>query len=164
MLTKGMQELLNDQIKNEFASAYLYLAMSAYCEAQTLPGLAHWLRLQSQEEAGHALKIFDYMNDRGTRVMLRAIEQPQSEFKSPLDVFQQVLEHERKVTGMIQRLYAQALQDNDYASQGMLQWFLKEQIEEEKRASEIVTQLKMIGDSGPSLLMFDRQLAARPAS
>jgi len=163
MLTRAMQELLNDQIKHEFASAYLYLAMSAWCEAQTLPGLAKWLRLQGQEEAGHALKLFDHMNDRGARVSLRAIEQPHSDFKLPLDVFQEVLEHERKVTGTIHQLYAQALQDNDYASQAMLQWFITEQVEEEKRAAEIVAQLKMIGDSGPALLMLDRQMAARAA-
>ena len=163
MLSKAMQEAINEQIRKEFASAYLYLAMAAHCEAANLPGCAKWLRLQSQEEASHALKLFDHINDRGGRVVLKAIEQPPASFKSPLDIFQQTLAHERKVTEAIHALYALAVKENDYPTQTMLQWFISEQVEEEKRASQIVEHLKMLGDEGPALLMLDRQLAARAA-
>jgi len=161
MLNKGVQDAINEQIKNELYSAYLYLSMSAYCEAVNLPGFAHWMRLQSQEEVSHAMKYFEFINDRGGRVVLQAIDQPPIEFQSPLDVFQQTLEHERKVTAMIHRLYELAVKENDYATQAQLQWFITEQVEEEKRASEIVERLKMIGDQGPALLMLDRQLGER---
>lgn len=161
MLSKVMQDAINEQIKNEFYSAYLYLSMSAHCQTVNLPGIAHWLRLQSQEEASHALKLFDYVHDRGGHVILKAIDQPPAKFQSPIDIFQQTLEHERKVSGMIHRLYALAVKESDYASQALLQWFVTEQVEEEKRASQIVEQLKMTGDGGPALLMLDRQLAAR---
>lgn len=161
MLTKGMLEGLNEQIKHEFASAYIYLAMSAFCQAQGLPGCARWLRLQSREEVTHALKFFDFIHDRGGQVLLRAIEQPPAEYRSPMDVFQHALDHERKVTGLIHQLYALAVQDNDYATQAMLHWFLTEQIEEEKTAAEIVQQFKMAGEGGSALLMLDQRLGAR---
>lgn len=163
MLSKAMQDALNDQIKKEFASAYLYLAMSAHFEAANLPGCAHWMRIQNQEEAGHGMKFFAYVNDRGGRVTLQAIDQPPGKFKSPRDVFQQTLEHERKVTESIHKLNALAVKENDYATQAMLQWFITEQVEEEKRASQLVEELKLAGDEGAGLLLFDRQLAARAA-
>ena len=161
MLNKAMLEAMNEQIKQEFSSAYHTLAMSAHCEAVNLPGFAHWLRLQSQEEASHALKYFDFVQDRGGRVALKAIEQPPAELNSPFEVFQQVLDQERKVTGMIHQLYELAVKENDDASQACLQWFITEQIEEEKQASRIVEPLKMIGEAPAGLLMLDRQLAAR---
>ena len=110
MISKAMQEAINEQIKHEFYSSYLYLAMSAYFETINLPGFAHWMLAQSAEEREHAMKFYDYLNDRGGVVELRAIEQPPGEFQSPLDVFQQALDHERKVTGLIHKLYAQAIQ------------------------------------------------------
>ncbi len=161
MLSKTLQETINEQIKNELYSAYLYLSMSAYCESINLPGFAHWMRLQSQEEVSHAMKFFDYLNERGSRVVLRAVDEPPSEFKSPLDVFQQTLEHEQRVTGMINGIYELAVKENDYPTQVELQWFITEQVEEEKSASEILEQLKMIGEHSASLLMLDRQLGAR---
>lgn len=161
MLNKTMQDAINEQVKKEFASAYLYLAMAAHCEAVNLPGFAHWLRAQNQEENGHAMKLFDYVLDRGGRVTLQAIDQPPSKFKSPLDVFEQALEHERKVTDAIHKLYAMAVKENDYGTQTMLQWFISEQVEEEKQATQIVEQLKLAGDEGSALLLLDRQLAAR---
>jgi ferritin len=161
MLSKVVEDAINEQIKNELYSAYLYLAMSAHFEVANLPGSAHWMRLQSQEEVEHAMKFFDYVNERGGRVVLQAINQPPAEFKSPLDIFQQALEHEQKVTGMINNLYALAVKENDYPTQVMLQWFIEEQVEEEKSAGDVVEQLKMIGDHIPSLLMLDRQLGAR---
>ena len=161
MISQALQDAFNEQIKNELYSAYLYLSMSAYFQRINLPGSAHWMRLQSQEEVSHAMKLFDHLNDRGGHVVLQAIDQPSSEFKSPLDMFQQALAHEQKVTGMINKLYALAVKENDYPAQVELQWFVTEQVEEEKNATEIVEQLKMVGEHGPSLIMLDRQLGAR---
>ncbi|GAB4532095.1 MAG: ferritin [Anaerolineae bacterium] len=161
MLSKTLENAINDQIKNELYSAYLYLSMSAYFEAHNLPGAARWMRLQSQEETSHAMRLFDYMNDRGNHVVLQAIDQPPSEFESMLDIFQKALEHERKVTGMINHIYDLAVKENDYPTQVEMQWFVTEQVEEEKSASDIVEQLKMIGEHGPSLIMLDRALGAR---
>ena len=163
MLTKAMQDALNDQIQKEFASAYLYLAMSAYCDAANLPGFAHWLRLQMREEAEHALKLLDHIQDRDGRVALQAIERPSADFASVLDVFQKTLEHERRVTESIHKLYALALKENDYPSQPLLHWFITEQVEEEKNALQIVEHLKLVGAQGDALLMLDRQMASRKA-
>ncbi len=161
MLSKKLQDAINDQIKHELYAAYLYLSMSAHFEAVNQPGFARWMRLQSQEEASHAMKLFDFIHDRGGRVVLQAIAQPPGEFKSPLEVFQQALEHEQKVTGMIHRLYELAGKENDYATQVMLQWFITEQVEEEKTAGDVVEQLRSIGEQPAALFMLDRQLGAR---
>lgn len=161
MLSTALQEAINEQIKNELYSAYLYLSMAAYCEANNLPGSARWMRLQSQEETSHAMKFFDYVNDRGGRVVLQAIDQPPSEFESLLDIFQQTLGHEQKVTSMINQLYELAIKENDYPSQIELQWFITEQVEEEKSAGDILELLKAVGEHAPSLMMLDRQLGAR---
>ncbi|MFQ5657890.1 MAG: ferritin, partial [Candidatus Methylomirabilales bacterium] len=146
MLSQKIQDAINEQIKHEFYSSYLYLSMSAHFESVHLSGFARWMRLQSQEEMSHAMKLFDFVQGREGRVVLKAIDQPPAKFKSPIDVFQQALEHERKVTGMIHKLYDLAAKENDYATQVMLQWFVTEQVEEEKAAGDIVEQLKMIGD------------------
>ena len=156
-----MQDALNEQIKNELYSAYLYLSMSAHFEAANLPGFAKWMRIQAGEEQTHAMKFFDFINDRGGRVTLQAILQPPTEFTTPLAVFEQVLEHEGKVTAMIHNLYALALHENDYPTQVMLQWFINEHVEEEKNASHIVETLKLAGDKGGSLLMLDHRLGKR---
>ena len=161
MLNKKVQDAINEQIKNELYSAYLYLSMAAYSEASNLPGLAHWMRLQSQEEVEHAMKFFDFINDRGGRVVLQAVDQPPTEFESPLAIFEQTLEHERKVTAMINQLYELALRENDYPSQVLLQWFIEEQVEEEKNAEQILQTLKMIGDKPQGLVMVDRELGRR---
>ncbi len=161
MLSPKLQDAINAQIKHEFYSSHLYLSMSAYFECNTLPGLAKWMRVQAAEEESHALKFFNYVNDRGGRVLMSAIDQPPTEFESPLDVFQKALEHERKVTALINDLYALALQENDYATQGMLQWFIAEQVEEEKNAAEIVEQLKRIGASSGGLFQLDHHLGKR---
>ena len=161
MLSKTIQEALNDQIGKEFYSAYIYLSMSAYFQGENLPGCAHWMRLQYQEEIAHALKLFDYIHNREGVVTLQAIKQPQGKFKSALDVFLQALGHEKDVTASINRIYALTQKENDYATQVALQWFVTEQVEEEKNAGEIVEQMKMVGDNRVALLMIDRQLAAR---
>jgi ferritin len=163
MLSKAMQDAINEQIKNELYSAYLYLAMAAYSEANSLSGFAHWLRVQSDEEVAHAMKFFDFVNERGGRVVLHAIDQPPVEFESPVEIFEQTLNHERKVTGMIHHLYELALEEKDYPAQVMLHWFIDEQVEEESNATQILDTLKMIGDKGQALVMLDRELAKRGA-
>jgi ferritin len=163
MLNKTIQDALNEQIKNEIYSGYLYLAMAAYSESVNLGGFAHWMRAQAQEEMGHAMKMFSYINERGGRVLLQAIAQPPAEFESPLDVFHKTLEHEQHVTKLIHDLYALSLRENDYATQMFLQWFITEQVEEEKNATEIVNLLERIGGQAQGLVMLDRQLAQRGA-
>jgi len=161
MLSEKLQDAVNEQINKELYSAYLYLSMSAYCESENLPGFATWMRLQAQEEVDHAMRFFDYVNARGGRVVLKAVEMPPPIWKSPAEMFEQVLGHERKVTGMINRLYELALKDNDYATQMELQWFITEQVEEEESAGQVVEQLRRIGDQPMGLLMLDRQLGER---
>lgn len=161
MLNKVIQDALNDQIKNEFYSSYAYLAMSAYFEANNLPGFAHWMRLQSQEESGHAMRLFDFVHNRGGRVVLQPIDAPPGDFKSPLEVMQHALGHERGVSGMINKLHVLAVKESDFATQAEMQWFVTEQVEEEKNASLIVEQLRMVGDQGAVLFLLDRQLASR---
>jgi ferritin len=160
-LSKTVQDALNEQMKQEFYAAYLYLSMSAYCSASNFEGFAKWLRQQATEEVGHAMRIYDYIEDRDGRVMLQAISQPATEFPSILNVFEQARDHERKVTGMINRLYELVDSEKDYASHAFLEWFLTEQIEEEKTSNKIVESLKLAGDHPGALLMLDRELGAR---
>jgi len=161
MLNKALQDIMNDQIKHELYSSYLYLSMAAYFEGNNLLGSAHWMRVQAEEEKGHALKFFDFIYDRGGRVTLQAIDAPPADFKSALDVFQSALAHEQKVTGLINAIYALAVQEKDYASQSFLKWFVDEQVEEEKSASLVVEQLKMVGDHKGTLFMLDKELGKR---
>jgi ferritin len=160
-LSKTMQDALNEHMNQEFYASYLYLSMSAYCEAINLPGFAHWMRMQSQEEYSHAMKMFDFIVKQKGRVILHPIDQPIIEFHSPLGVMQQALEHERHVSQLINQLYELAVREHDYPTQVHLQWFVTEQVEEEKVASDIVERLKMIGERGDALLFLDRELAKR---
>lgn len=161
MIDKELQDALNRQINNEMSSAYIYLSMAAYCESVNLPGMAHWMRVQHQEEMEHAMKFFDFITDRNGRVLLQTIPQPPTGFKSALDAFEQTLAHEQKVTDAINKLYELALQKKDYPSQVFLQWFITEQVEEEKDASQIVETLKIISDKPHSLIYLDKQLGKR---
>ncbi len=161
MLSKAVLDAINDQIRIEFSSAYAYLAMSAHCQSENLPGFAKWLRIQWEEELGHAMKFINYVHERNGSVTLQAIEKPAGKWKSPAEVFEHVLSHEQKVTASIHRLFEVASKEKDYATQVLLQWFIKEQVEEEKTATEIVELMKMAGTSGPSLLMLDHQLGSR---
>jgi ferritin len=161
MLSKKMQDAINEQIKNELYSGYLYLAMAAYAEDQNLPGFAHWMKAQCQEETEHAMKFFGYIAERGGRVELKAIDQPPVEYESPTALFEMTLEHEKKVTGLIHDLYELALEEKDYASQVLLQWYIEEQVEEEAAASEIMETLRIAGGKGQALVMMDRALARR---
>ncbi|MGH7460488.1 MAG: ferritin, partial [Longimicrobiales bacterium] len=141
----------------------LYLSMSAYFERTNLPGFATWMKVQAQEEVVHGMKLFDFINDRGGRVLLKQIDGPPTEFESSQDVFEQALKHEQAVTKMIHNLYEIAEQAHDFATQVALQWFITEQVEEEKSADLVVEQLKMIGNDRPALLMLDRELGSRQA-
>lgn len=161
MLSGPMQDAFNEQIKNEFYSAYIYLSMAAYFDDANLPGMASWMRVQAREEAVHAIKIFDHLLDRGTRVKLRGIPQPPVDFASPRDVFEQAYKHEQTVTQAIHDLYAKAVQEKDFASSVFLDWFVKEQVEEEKTALVIAEHLKMVAEDRPGLLMLDRELGQR---
>lgn len=161
MLNKNIFTLINDQINHEFYSSYLYLSMAAHFEAANLPGFANWMRVQSEEEAEHAMKFYEYVFDRGEKVALKAIDQPPSEWASLLDLFEHVLLHEQKVTSLINTIYAAALKESDYPTQVMLHWFINEQVEEERNATEIVDQLKMIEAKGTAVLMLDHQLGKR---
>ena len=163
MINKTVQDAINEQIKNELYSAYLYLSMAAYFESLNLSGFTNWMKVQASEEQAHAMKFFEYVFERGGRVQLKAIDQPPFEWKTSLEVFEQVLEHEQKVTGMIHSLYALALKENDYASQIMLQWFISEQVEEELNAATIIEQLKRINAHETAILMLDHDLGKRSA-
>jgi ferritin len=161
MHSKAVEAGINDQIGREFYSAYLYLSMSAFFEAQNFPGFAHWMRLQYQEEISHAERLVDFITNRGGRLVLQALDKPPHDFKGPLAGMEQALAHEQEVTEAIHRLYELAVKEKDYPTQLELQWFITEQVEEERTVSDIIAQVNMAGDSPPGLLMIDRQLAAR---
>lgn len=161
MLSKSVEGALNEQIRHEFSSAYVYLSMCAYFERSNFSGFAHWARLQAQEEVVHGMKLFDYLNDRGGVVELQAVEKPPAEFASPLAVFEQALEQEREVTQLIHRLYEVAAEEKDYATQVALEWFITEQVEEEKTGSEVVEQLRLVREDRTGLLLLDREMAQR---
>jgi ferritin len=161
MIGKKMQDAMNGQLQAEMYSAYLYLSMSAYCESINMRGFAHWLLVQSREEQEHAMKFFNHLIDRSGKVSLGAIEQPPLEFQSPRALFEHVLDHEKKITERIHKLYEMAMSEKDYASQTFLQWFISEQVEEEARATEYVEKLKMIGESSNAIFMLDKELGKR---
>lgn len=161
MLNETVQNAINEQIKNELYSAYLYLAMSAHFEAQSLPGFGKWMRAQAEEEVEHAMKFFDFLNERGGRVILETIDQPPTEFGTVLEVFEMVLEHEQKVTALIHQLYETALEANDYATQVMLHWFIDEQVEEESNAGLMVDRLRMADGQKVAILHLDQMAGAR---
>lgn len=162
MLSDAIQKAINEQIKHEFSSAYAYLGMSAYFETINLPGFAAWMRAQFREEIAHGMRLFDFVHARGGVVKLHAIEEPAAGFKSPLDVVQRALAQERRVSSLIHGLYELAHEEKDYPTQVELQWFVTEQIEEEKTFSDLVEQLKLAGDDGGALLMLNQQLGQRP--
>jgi ferritin len=161
MINKAMQDAMNDQINKELYSSYLYLSMAAYFEDKNLPGFAHWMRVQEAEEREHAMKFYDFILECGGKVILKVIDAPKTDWKSTLEVAEEVAAHEAKVTASIHALYELALKEKDYPAQVMLQWFISEQVEEEKNAAEIVASLKLIEDRGTAVLMLDHRLAER---
>ncbi|CVK21326.1 MULTISPECIES: ferritin [Sporomusa] len=163
MISAKLQKAINNQIQAEMYSANLYLSMSGYCMSQNLKGFSNWLRVQYQEETEHALKLLDYLLERGGEVELQAIEAPPTEFGKPVEVFEKVLAHEEHVTSLINKLYEVAVEEKDVAAQIFLQWFVTEQVEEEASAGDILAQLRMIGDKTGGIFFLDKELAARKA-
>ena len=164
MLSKTLEKALNEQINNEYYSAFLYLSMASHFENINMLGMANWMRMQYEEEIMHAMKIFDMIIGMEGQVVLKQVDSPPTEFDSVLSVFEQTLDHERNVTKMINDIYSIARKESNYAVQSALQWFIDEQVEEEKSVLEIVNQLKMIGDETTSLLMLDSKLGSRTDS
>ena len=163
MISSKMVAALNEQIKNEQYSSHLYLAMAAWAESKNLRGFGHWLRIQADEERGHAMKILDYLVDLEATVTLKGLDQPPADFKSVQKLFDEVLDHEKKISDMINKLYAQASEEKDYRTQIFLQWFVSEQIEEEVNASEIRQKLIDIGDKSSGVYWVDKELKKREA-
>ena len=161
MITKSMQDAMNEQINKELFSSYLYLSMAAYFEDKNLPGFAHWMYKQADEEREHGMKFYEHLVERGGQVVLKAIDAPKNNWTSSLELFKEVAEHEAKVTASINALYELALKEKDYPAQVLLQWFITEQVEEEKNAAEIVAQLELVEARGTAVLMLDHRLAKR---
>jgi ferritin len=161
MKSEKLVAAINDQIQAEFYSAYLYLAMSLYCETQNYRGFAHWLKKQYEEETGHALKLIAHLNERGAATVLKKIEAPPAAFGTPAELFAEVLKHEQYVTERIHDLYALAQKEKDYATEIMLQWFVNEQVEEEAAAAEVLAMLKMAGENKSALLFINGELGKR---
>jgi ferritin len=161
MLSKKMVDSVNGQINKEIYSAYLYLAMAASAEASGYKGAAVWLKVQYHEEMVHAMKFYEYVMDQGGGLKLMAIAEPQTKYSSLLEIFEKTLAHEQVVTKSINDLMELAIQEKDHASQALLAWYVTEQVEEEKNATEILQTLKMIGSNTSALYLYDKELAAR---
>lgn len=160
-MNEKLVKAMNDQINKEMFSAYLYLAMASYFEGESLDGFAHWMKIQASEELSHAMKFYNFIGERGQTVELQAIAKPDSTFSSVEDVFTKTLAHEKFITKSINDLYAMAQKDNDNASVIFLDWFVTEQVEEEKNPSDILGKLKYVGKGGNGILMLDKELLAR---
>ncbi|MBN1652740.1 MAG: ferritin [Deltaproteobacteria bacterium] len=161
MISERIEEAINKQINAELYSAYLYASMAAYFDANALSGFSNWMRIQVQEEISHAVKFYQFLNDRGGRVILTALCAPPTQWPSPLAVFEEVYKHEQDVTRLINGLADLAAEEKDHMSKELLQWFIAEQVEEEASADKIVQDLKRVGDNGHGLLMLDREAARR---
>jgi ferritin len=160
-VNEPVQKAINEQINAELMASYAYLAMSAYCEHMNFPGCARWLRLQSSEEYGHAMKLLDFMLDRHCRVELKPIQGPQVDFPSVQDVFETAFRHEQHTSRQIDSLYALAHEQKAFAALPQLEWFLTEQVEEEKSARQIVARFQLVKGDPASLLEIDRDLGTR---
>ena len=161
MVTDAMAKAMGEQINREMYSSYLYLQMAGYFDHQNLKGFANWMKVQAQEEAAHAMIFYKYLNDQGRRVTFGAVAQPPADYKSALDVFGKVLEHEQKVTAALNKLLDQAVAGKDHASRGLLDWFVKEQVEEEASAVEIIALLQRAGEKGGAMFYIDHELGER---
>jgi len=161
MITEQMQTALNEQIKDELESAYLYLSMAAYFRAEGFDGMATWMTEQADEEFAHAMKLFDHIDECDGRVELLSLSQPQKEWASPLDAFQAAYKHEQFITERINYLMKLATELDDHATQIMLQWFVTEQVEEEDSVLKVVDLLKRVGNFGPGMIMIDQRLGER---
>ena len=162
MIGKRLNDAINDQIKNELESYYIYLSMAAWLHSSSLDGMGHYMRCQAHEEMIHAMKLFNHVIDRGGEIVLQDLKQLKTQWSSPLEVFQDAYEHEKFITGKINDLTTIAREERDYASEPILAWFTDEQIEEEATASKVTEELGMVGEDKSGLLMLDRELGARP--
>ncbi|MFV1966449.1 MAG: ferritin [Pirellulaceae bacterium] len=164
MLPQVVQDALSEQINMELCASYNYLAMSAYCKSQNFHGFGNWLAVQSQEEYGHSMKLYDFMMARNCQTDLREIPKPQAAFDSLLSVFEAALGQERKVSERIDALYELAFQEKAFAALVELQWFITEQVEEERTFTDVVAKLKMVGDDPSALIDLDREMGSRSAA
>ena len=160
MLTERMEKALNRQVNAELYSSYLYLSMASYLGSLNLEGFVNWMKIQGLEELYHAMKIYGFIEERGGRPRMETVEKPDTEWESPLKVFEAVLAHEQKVTGLINNLVDLAIEDKDHATNNFLQWFVAEQVEEEDSANSALQKLKLVDDRG-GLFMLDREMATR---
>lgn len=161
MISNTMEKALNEQINKEMYSAYLYLSMSAHSTHSGLDGFANWFMVQYKEEMEHAMRLYSYLQDQGSKVQLKKIDEPFSTFKDPMDMFQKTLEHEKFITKSINDLMDLAIKEKDHATQIFLQWFVTEQIEEEANDNEIIGKLRLVGDKGNGMFMIDKELSQR---
>jgi len=161
MINERLRNAMNEQIKNELESFYIYMSMAAYFHARNLDGMAHWMRCQAHEEMTHAMKFYDHIHDRGDKVVLLNLNQLKTDWASIQEVWQDTYAHEQFITGKINDLTTIAREEKDYTSEPMLAWFSKEQLEEEATASKVAEQIKMIGDNQAGIIMLDRELGAR---
>ena len=161
MLSDKLVTAINDQIQYEYYSAFVYKAMQAYFEVEDLPGMANWMDIQFQEEMSHAEKLFNFVCETGSKVTLQGMEAPRNEYSSPLEAFEESLEHEQSVTTRINNLMDLAIEEKNHAAQIFLQWFVTEQIEEESNVGQIITKLKRVKEDGRGLMMIDNELATR---
>ncbi len=161
MISEKIEHAINEQINAELYSSYLYLSMSAFLESKNLPGFAQWMKTQAQEELFHAMKFFDFINERGGKVALKDIEASKWQWDTPLEVFEHVYSHEQKVSGLINDLVDIAIKEKDHATNNFLQWFVAEQVEEEASADEILNKIKLVGDKGNALFMMDQEMGKR---
>jgi len=164
MLKDKMYTLLNEQVKHELESAYLYYAMVAYFSAEGLDGMAQWMTAQAQEEMAHASKFFNYINERGHKVELKPLGLSKTSWGSPLEAFKDALQHEEFITAKINALMKEAIAEDDYASKVLLDWFIEEQVEEEDSVGKVVQLLERVGEKGQGLIMIDRELGRRGQS
>ena len=163
MLSKKMQDALNNQLNEELFSSYLYLSIAAHFEEKNLKGFANWFKIQSSEEYAHAMKFYGFIVQTGGVVKLKQIGTPKASWKSVMEAFKDTLAHEKKITGLIHKLVDLAMQSKDYATNNFLQWFVNEQVEEEATVEEIINKLELVGDAKSGLFMLDRELGARAA-
>ena len=163
MLSKKMQKALNDQVNAELNAYYTYLSMSAFFEDKNLRGFAAWMRNHSDEEMVHAMKLYDFINERRGRVILQPVAEPKNDWDTTLSVFEDALDHEKRVTSLIDKLVDLSIKESDHATNSFLQWFVDEQVEEEAIVDEVIQSLKLVGDFGPGIFLLDRELAGGTA-
>jgi ferritin len=164
MINSKVESALNDQVRKEFYSSYLYLSMAAHFASLNLKGFAHWMKIQANEETKHAMKIYEHLNERGGNIILQQIDAPPSNWKSPKEIFAQAYQHEQKVTESINKIVELAREEKDNATEVFLQWFVNEQVEEEASAYEITQKLQLIGDNAAALVMLDAEFGKRSSS